>query len=101
MSITVTLIKDYHAAASMYETLTKYHGNIDEYKIYHAQSLYKAGLYNEALNVASDINISSKFKQRMLLLKVCLLMYPRLKTDHPLSCGYVYISYLNTECNQL
>lgn len=45
-------IQDYGNAADMYDQLTKFYPEIDQYKLYHAQCLYKAGMYVEAQKVA-------------------------------------------------
>ncbi len=41
-------VQDYAQAADMYDQLTKFFPEVDSYKLYHAQALYKAGLYVEA-----------------------------------------------------
>ena len=47
---------DYHSAARMYEQLTKIAPGVEEYRVYLAQSLYKAGLYQDALKLCSLID---------------------------------------------
>ncbi|AYU80501.1 hypothetical protein, conserved [Leishmania donovani] len=42
------MMGDYGEAASLYEQLTKICPNIEEYRVYYAQSLYKAGAYAES-----------------------------------------------------
>lgn len=44
---------DFANAAVMYENLTRICPNVEEYQVYHAQSLYKAGLYQEAARLCS------------------------------------------------
>ncbi|XP_028268763.1 intraflagellar transport protein 70A isoform X2 [Parambassis ranga] len=41
-------IQDFSNAAECYEQLTQLHPEVEEYKVYYAQSLYKAGAYPEA-----------------------------------------------------
>lgn len=41
-------IQDFTNAAECYEQLTQLHPEVEEYKLYYAQSLYKAGAYPEA-----------------------------------------------------
>lgn len=36
----------------MYDQLTKFYPEVESYKLYHAQSLYKNAMYNEAQKVA-------------------------------------------------
>lgn len=48
-------MQDYANAADMYEQLTSFYPTQDHYKLYHAQSLFKAGLYTEAAKVAQQI----------------------------------------------
>ena len=48
-------IQDYAKAAENYDQLTKFYPDVTQYKLYHAQSLLKAGMYTEAGKVASQI----------------------------------------------
>lgn len=41
-------MQDFSSSAECYEQLTQLHPEVEEYKVYHAQSLYKAGAYPEA-----------------------------------------------------
>uniref|UniRef100_A0A8C4IAQ5 Tetratricopeptide repeat protein 30 n=1 Tax=Dicentrarchus labrax TaxID=13489 RepID=A0A8C4IAQ5_DICLA len=41
-------IQDFTSSAECYEQLTQLHPEVEEYKVYYAQSLYKAGAYPEA-----------------------------------------------------
>uniref|UniRef100_A0A3Q3KK93 Tetratricopeptide repeat protein 30 n=1 Tax=Monopterus albus TaxID=43700 RepID=A0A3Q3KK93_MONAL len=41
-------IQDFTSAAECYEQLTQLHPDVEEYKVYYAQSLYNAGAYPEA-----------------------------------------------------
>lgn len=47
-------IQDYGNAADCYDQLTKFFSecdSINNYRLYHAQSLFKAAMYNDALKV--------------------------------------------------
>ena len=46
---------NYETAAEMYEQLIKYYPDITEYRIYLAQSFYKAENYEDALKAANSI----------------------------------------------
>jgi len=43
------MAQDFTNAAKIYEQLVRYYPEVDDYKIYYAQSLYKEGLYDESL----------------------------------------------------
>jgi tetratricopeptide repeat protein 30 len=47
---------DFLGASRMYEQLTKICPNVEEYRVYYAQSLYKAGMYQEAHKLSSLID---------------------------------------------
>lgn len=56
-------IQDFSSAAECYEQLTQLHPEVDEYKLYYAQSLYKAGAYTEATKASFALdNPSSQAK---------------------------------------
>lgn len=40
--------QDFSSSAECYEQLTQLHPEVEDYKVYYAQSLYKAGAYPEA-----------------------------------------------------
>ena len=42
-------LQDFRMAATMYEQLIRYYPDVEEYRIYHSQSLYKGALYDEAM----------------------------------------------------
>eukprot|EP01137_Pigoraptor_chileana_P006775 Opistho-2@51462 len=52
-------MQDYANAADCYEQLTKLYPDVDDYKLYHAQSLYEASLYQEAVKACSQIENQS------------------------------------------
>ena len=46
------MMQDYNNAVAMYEQLVKFYSEVEEYKIYYSQSLYKAGVYADATRAA-------------------------------------------------
>eukprot|EP00903_Cladosiphon_okamuranus_P016120 g14876.t1 len=61
-------MQDYKAATTMYEQLVKVCPSVEEYKVYLAQSLYKAGMYPEATRAAVRVD-SPQYQQRMIALQ--------------------------------
>ena len=59
--------QDFVNAANCYEQLTIYHPEEDEYKVYYAQSLYQACLYEEAMKVTVQIEASHMSSKLMKL----------------------------------
>jgi tetratricopeptide repeat protein 30 len=49
-------MQDFVNAADCYEQLTLLNPEVDEYRLYYAQSLYKASLYDEAMKVSCQID---------------------------------------------
>ncbi|KAM8825310.1 intraflagellar transport protein 70A isoform 1-T1 [Synchiropus picturatus] len=64
-------IQDFSAAAECYEQLTQLHPEVEEYKVYHAQSLYKAGAYADATK-ASFLLDNSRSRSKMLKLQASI-----------------------------
>jgi tetratricopeptide repeat protein 30 len=64
-------MQDFHNSVSMYEQLVKYYPEVEEYKIYHAQSLYKAGMYAEAMRACLSID-NVQYAQRILNLQAAI-----------------------------
>jgi tetratricopeptide (TPR) repeat protein len=50
-------VQDYENAANCYSQLVKIYPDVFDYQIYHAQSLYKAGDYENAQKVCQSIDI--------------------------------------------
>jgi len=48
-------IQDYGNASDMYDQLTKFFPDVDSYKLYHAQALFKAAFYDDASKVVGRI----------------------------------------------
>ena len=59
--------QDYTSASQTYEQLTFLYPEVDEYKLYHAQSLYKEGDYESALRACSGIK-SNKYGSQIAIL---------------------------------
>ncbi|XP_035037307.1 tetratricopeptide repeat protein 30A isoform X2 [Hippoglossus stenolepis] len=64
-------IQEFINAAECYEQLTQLHPEVEEYKVYYAQSLYKAGAYPEA-NKASFVLDNTSSHTKMVKLQACI-----------------------------
>ncbi|KAM6914422.1 intraflagellar transport protein 70A isoform 1-T1 [Lycodopsis pacificus] len=76
-------IQDFTNSADCYEQLTQLHPEVEEYKVYYAQSLYKAGAYPEAMKASFMLdNPSSHVKMVKLqaCIKYCEEEYPAAKS---------------------
>jgi len=62
---------DFRSAAQCYEELVKFHPEVDGYKLYYAQCLYKAGLYPEATKACMRVD-SEAHAQRLLQLQAAI-----------------------------
>eukprot|EP00611_Tribonema_gayanum_P021738 TRINITY_DN4238_c0_g1_i1.p1 TRINITY_DN4238_c0_g1~~TRINITY_DN4238_c0_g1_i1.p1 ORF type:complete len:650 (-),score=302.97 TRINITY_DN4238_c0_g1_i1:45-1994(-) len=60
--------QQFKSAALMYEQLVKVCPGVEEYKVYLAQSLYKAGAYAEATRAAVRVD-GEQYAQRLLMLQ--------------------------------
>jgi len=65
------MTSDFIQAAKMYEELVKVCPEVDEYKMYYAQSLYKAALYPEATRAAVRVD-NPQYSQRVLMLQAAV-----------------------------
>ncbi|CAM9311591.1 unnamed protein product [Phaeothamnion confervicola] len=61
-------MQDYKSAAVMYEQLVRVCPHVEEYKVYLAQSLYKAGMFAEATRAAVRVD-SPQHAQRVVMLQ--------------------------------
>lgn len=61
-------LSDFASAASFYEQLVTICPDVEEYKLYYAQSMYKAGLYPEAMKAAIRVE-GEQLSQRVLMLQ--------------------------------
>eukprot|EP00294_Goniomonas_avonlea_P012917 CAMPEP_0114552862 /NCGR_PEP_ID=MMETSP0114-20121206/7347_1 /TAXON_ID=31324 /ORGANISM="Goniomonas sp, Strain m" /LENGTH=664 /DNA_ID=CAMNT_0001737759 /DNA_START=88 /DNA_END=2082 /DNA_ORIENTATION=+ len=59
---------DFQNASAMYETLCRLFPSEEEYKVYYAQALHKANLYEQANKVAVTVDVM-EYQQRMLMLQ--------------------------------
>jgi tetratricopeptide repeat protein 30 len=64
-------MQDFRNAATTYESLLKFHPGVDEYQIYYAQALYKAGLYPEATKAAIRVE-DVAYHHRLLMLQAAI-----------------------------
>jgi len=63
--------QDFHNAAQAYSQLVEACPEVDEYKVYHVQSLMKAGLYEDASQVCTTIE-NPEFTERVMLLQAAV-----------------------------
>eukprot|EP00033_Pygsuia_biforma_P003332 GCRY01003651.1.p1 GENE.GCRY01003651.1~~GCRY01003651.1.p1 ORF type:complete len:680 (+),score=215.12 GCRY01003651.1:245-2284(+) len=61
-------MEDFVQAAKCYEKLSKKYPKIEQYRVYHAQSLFKAQQYSDASKVALAVE-SPEYEQKMQLLQ--------------------------------
>jgi tetratricopeptide (TPR) repeat protein len=61
------MIQDYPQASNIYEQLIYTYPEVDEYKFYFAQCLYKEGNYDTALRIASQIS-NPKYQHSLTIL---------------------------------
>ncbi|CAE7369542.1 ttc30a [Symbiodinium natans] len=64
-------MQDFASAADIYGQLVQVVPEIDEYKIYHVQSLIKAGLYEEASQACTSVE-SPEYTERVLMLQATI-----------------------------
>ena len=57
-------LQDFVSAANMYEALVRNFPDLEEYKLAHAQALYKAGLYVEAMRASGQVD-GEEYKERI------------------------------------
>eukprot|EP00931_Biecheleriopsis_adriatica_P094236 TRINITY_DN6790_c0_g1_i2.p1 TRINITY_DN6790_c0_g1~~TRINITY_DN6790_c0_g1_i2.p1 ORF type:complete len:646 (+),score=188.67 TRINITY_DN6790_c0_g1_i2:123-2060(+) len=64
-------MQDFHNAAETYGQLVQAVPEVDDYKVYHVQSLIKAGLYEEASQACTAVE-NPEFTERVLLLQATI-----------------------------
>ena len=64
-------MQDFGAAAATYEQLVKLCPEVEEYRMYYAQTLYKSGMYPEAGRAAARVD-SPQYSQRMVMLQAAI-----------------------------
>ena len=64
-------MQDFKAASQSYEELCRYNPDVVEYKVYHAEMLYKAGMFIEAWRACQLVD-HPKYTPRMLQLKAAI-----------------------------
>ena len=55
----------------MYDQLTKFFPEVDQYKMYHAQALFKAAMYQEAQKVCQSIE-NQDYADKILQLQISI-----------------------------
>ena len=65
------MLQDYTNAVAMYEQLVKFFSEVEEYKIYYAQCLYKAGVYADATRAALRVE-NEQYTQRKIMLQAAI-----------------------------
>lgn len=78
-------IADFASAAQSYEQLVGICPDVEEYKLYYAQSLYKAGIYPDAQRASIRVE-GEQFSQRVLMLQ-SIIKYEQ--DELPASKGYL------------
>eukprot|EP00823_Brevimastigomonas_motovehiculus_P004022 TRINITY_DN2574_c0_g1_i1.p1 TRINITY_DN2574_c0_g1~~TRINITY_DN2574_c0_g1_i1.p1 ORF type:complete len:661 (+),score=182.05 TRINITY_DN2574_c0_g1_i1:50-2032(+) len=63
--------QDFKSAANVYDQLVRFHPDVSDYKVYYAQSLYKAGLYPEASKASTAVE-DQQYSYRMLRLQAAI-----------------------------
>ncbi|CAB4062878.1 TTC30 [Lepeophtheirus salmonis] len=63
--------QDFVNAANCYEQLTNYYPEVDDYRVYYAQSLYQACLYEEAMKITVQIE-NPELQHDMLKLQAAI-----------------------------
>ncbi|CAD8079796.1 unnamed protein product [Paramecium primaurelia] len=72
--------QDFSQAVAIYEQLVKYYPEIDDYKIYLAQSYYKDSLYDEALKICASVE-NTQYQGKILQLQA-LIRYEKNEFQH-------------------
>ena len=65
-------LSDFQQALQLYEKLIKMCPDVDEYKMYYAQALYKAGLYEPAIKACQAVAESAELGNRVMLLQAAI-----------------------------
>ncbi|KRX06803.1 hypothetical protein PPERSA_11448 [Pseudocohnilembus persalinus] len=72
--------QDYQNATKIYEQLVRHYPEVDDYKLYYAQSLYKEGLYDEALKASQAIE-NKEYEGKQIQLQI-LIRYEKDEIAH-------------------
>lgn len=64
-------MQDFRSSAQCYEELVRFYPDVDTYRVYYAQCLYKAGLYPEATKACQRVD-SEQYNQRVLILQAAI-----------------------------
>jgi len=63
--------QDFGQAAGIYEQLVRIYPEVDDYKLYHAQCLFKEGRYDESLKACQSLE-NPKYADRLILLQAAI-----------------------------
>lgn len=70
-------MQDFVNASDCYEQLSMMHPEIEEYKLYYSQALYKACLYAEAMKTACQIDNPARQGEVKILVFTQMFIYYR------------------------
>ena len=65
--------QDYKSASDIYEKLSKLFPEVHDYKFYYAQSLYKAGQYDDALKAIQSLDGNTNLATKITQLQIAIL----------------------------
>ena len=65
-------VSDFQNALHMYERLMKMCPDSDEYRLYYAQALYKAGMYEPAAKACQAVADSAELGNRVMMLQAAI-----------------------------
>lgn len=65
-------IQDFNNATSYYEQLTELYPNNNDYKLYYAQSLYQAYLYDESIKASNKLVDHPDYKSQVTKLQAAI-----------------------------
>ncbi|KAJ3038123.1 Tetratricopeptide repeat protein 30A [Rhizophlyctis rosea] len=77
-------IQDYAESAGCYEQLVRHHPEVDDYRMYYAQSLYKSGQYAAALKACQAID-NPEFGDKVLKLQAAI----KYESEDVAGCKYL------------
>lgn len=72
MAYSYFYIQDYNNASSYYEQLLDLYPENDEYRLFYAQSLYQACMYEEAFQVTNKLIEKDEYKARVTKLQAAI-----------------------------
>ena len=76
-------MQDYVNASDCYEQLTQLYPDQVQYKLYYAQSLYKCGLYSEAMKISGKMNKTLNRNKKYHKIKLNILLFLKAQIEAP------------------